>query len=86
MSNVKKSMRITIVRFIDHPLIGTELEPMNCLVDQRLDPHTAYVFGKVELSKYDSTFLRIDFHKPGKPPYSQFLPWASVGSVLFVEE
>jgi hypothetical protein len=79
-------MKISTVRFYEHPLIGTQLEPRNSLTDRRVDPNTQYVFGQVELSRFDDTFLRVDMYRGADLVGSQLLPWASVATVLFTDE
>jgi hypothetical protein len=78
-------MIINVIRFTDHVLVGPQLEPRNSLTDRRTDPNTAYVFGQVELSRYDETFLRIDMFRSNIFTQSQLVPWAAVSSVLFTE-
>lgn len=79
-------MKISVVRFSEHIMIGSQLEPRNALVDCRTDPNAGYVFGQVKLSKYDETFLRIDMYRNGELTQSQLVPWASVATVMFTEE
>lgn len=71
-------MKITVVRFNNPIAIGKELD-----MNSHLSDGASILGNPIALSKYDSTFLRVDFL--GAKKYSQFIPWAQVSTVLFEE-
>lgn len=74
-------MKILTVRFspATATMVGLSLDPVSSLTDG--DYH---LDGKVSLSKYDETFLRVDFVK-GERKIAQLIPWATVSTVLFTD-
>lgn len=71
-------MKITTVHFVNPLPIGRELDTHNYLVNGM-----SILGSELTLSKYDDSFLRIDFRRGGSNGYSQFIPWAQVSTVLF---
>lgn len=83
MSNKKLTQKIMIVHFTGNPPLGMSLEPRSHIAEGQ-------IIGEelVHLSRFDDTFLRIDFQPKNtvRKPYSEFVPWSTVAKVLFTEE
>jgi len=71
--------KVKLVRFKEHIAVGTGLDQKSYLEDD------GTVLGvPIKLSKYDETFLRIDFKGRDKVnQYSQLIPWSAIATVLF---
>lgn len=76
------SMKILIVHFINHPMIGKSLDPLSYITQGQSTPDSV-----MSLSDSGTGFLRID-HRVKRPSkevkdYAEYVPWAQVSKVIF---